>query len=65
MTERLTRTLEEKELANQMGRRYKEAMEKGRGVRGEGGREQVRGLLRQLSFPVPQPVDLETAQVGP
>ena len=63
LEERLQRVQEEKELANQMGRRYKEALEGARSVRcTEGSREQVRGLLRQLSFPVPQPVVLDTAE---
>ena len=61
LTERLARTQEEKELANQMGRRYKEALEGSRSVKcGEGRRERIVGLLRQHSFPAAQPVELDT-----
>ena len=56
LTEQVARIKEEKDLANQMGRRYKEALDKVRTVKKstEGRREEVRHLLRQLSFPVPQ-----------
>ena len=61
LTEQLARIKEEKDLANQMGRRYKEALDKVRTVKSsEGRREEVRRLLRQLSFPVPQPVDVDS-----
>ena len=61
LTEQLSRVKEEKDLANQMGRRYKEALDKVRAVKSnEGRREEVRRLLRQLSFPVPQPVDVDS-----
>merc|ERR1712192_94301 len=62
LTEQLARIKEEKDLANQMGRRYKEALDKVRNVKKstEGCREEVRRLLRQLSFPVPQPVDVDS-----
>ena len=61
LTEQVARTKEEKDLANQMGRRYKEALDKVRTVKSiEGRREEVRRLLRQLSFPVPQPVDIDS-----
>ena len=62
LTEQLARIKEEKDLANQMGRRYKEALDKVRNIKKstEGRREEVRRLLRQLSFPVPQPVDVDS-----
>merc|ERR1712013_7994 len=62
LTERLARTKEEKDLANQMGRRYKEALEKSKRINPgrETNKEHLRGLLKSNLFPVPQPVDLET-----
>ena len=57
LTERLARTKEEKDLANQMGRRYKEALEKSKRINPgrESNKEHLRGLLKSNLFPVPQP----------
>lgn len=62
LTNRLARTQDEKDLANQMGRRYKEAIEKSKRTNAvkESNKEHLRGLLKANLFPVPQPVDLES-----
>eukprot|EP00092_Neocalanus_flemingeri_P007066 GFUD01007634.1.p1 GENE.GFUD01007634.1~~GFUD01007634.1.p1 ORF type:complete len:524 (+),score=163.83 GFUD01007634.1:33-1604(+) len=62
LTERLARTQDEKELANQMGRRYKEALDKSKRINPikESNKEHLRGLLKANLFPVPQPVDLDS-----
>ena len=57
LTNQLARTQDEKDLANQMGRRYKEAIEKSKRTNAvkESNKEHLRGLLKANLFPVPQP----------
>ena len=56
LAERLERVQAEKDLANKMGRRYKEALEASkRIVSKEGNREHLKKLLENATFPVPQP----------
>ena len=56
LAERLERVQAEKDLANKMGRRYKEALEASkRIVPKESNREHLKKLLENATFPVPQP----------
>ena len=55
--ERLERIQGEKDLANQMGRRYKEALEQSKRIipSRETKKEHLSDLLQNVTFPVPQP----------
>ena len=56
MAERLERVQAEKDLANKMGRRYKEALEASkRIISKDSDREHLKKLLENATFPVPQP----------
>ena len=56
LAERLERVQAEKDLANKMGRRYKEALEASkRIISKENNRELLKKLLDNATFPVPQP----------
>jgi len=63
LTERLNRLQDEKDLANQMGRRYKEALEASKRIHcsKDVKKDYLQSLLKGLTFPVPQPVDLDTS----
>ena len=63
----LEHTKEEKELANDMGRRYKKALEKSKPLNStenvkETEEEEIRTLIRQTSFPCPAGLDLNSSQ---
>ena len=60
LTERLERIQSEKDLANNMGRRYKEALEASRKITPsrEQSKEYLNSLLKNFTFPVAQPGDL-------
>ncbi len=56
LAERLERVQAEKDLANKMGRRYKEALEASkRIISKENNKEHLKKLLDNATFPVPQP----------
>ena len=57
LTERLARIQDEKDLANQMGRRYKEALESSKNIicAKESNKDYLYNLLKSVTFPVPQP----------
>ena len=57
LTERLQRIQSEKDLANNMGRRYKEALEASKKIvtNKENNREYLNSLLKNFTFPVAQP----------
>ena len=57
LTERLARIQDEKDLANQMGRRYKEALESSKNIicSKQNNREYLYTLLKSITFPVAQP----------
>ena len=57
LTERLARIQDEKDLANQMGRRYKEALESSKNIicSKESNKDYLYNLLKSVTFPVPQP----------
>ena len=57
LTERLERIQAEKDLANHMGRRYKEALEASKRILSskETNREYLHNLLKTVTFPVAQP----------
>jgi len=57
LTERLNRLQDEKDLANQMGRRYKEALEASKRIHcsKDVKKDYLQSLLKGLTFPVPQP----------
>ena len=59
LSERLERIQAEKDLANNMGRRYKEAVEASKKVAPsrEHSREHLNNLLKNFTFPVAQPGD--------
>ena len=57
LTERLERIQAEKDLANHMGRRYKEALEASKRILNskETNREYLHNMLKTVTFPVAQP----------
>ena len=57
LTERLERIQAEKDLANHMGRRYKEALEASKRILSskETNREYLHNMLKTVTFPVAQP----------
>ena len=66
LRESLEHTKEEKELANEMGRRYKKALEQNTknpevGLK-EAEEDEIKTLIRQTSFPCPSQLDLNSAQ---
>ena len=58
---RLERIQAEKDLANNMGRRYKEALESQKMVVSKDvNKEHLQNLLKNFTFPVHQPVDIDS-----
>ena len=57
LMERLERIQDEKDLANRMGRRYKEALESSKNIicSKQSNREHLHSLLKSITFPVAQP----------
>ena len=57
LMERLERIQDEKDLANRMGRRYKEALESSKNIicSKQSNREHLYTLLKSITFPVAQP----------
>ena len=63
LRESLEHTKEEKELANEMGRRYKKALDhKSKNTSEETVEDDIKTLIRQTSFPCPSHLDLTSAQ---
>ena len=57
LMERLERIQDEKDLANRMGRRYKEALESSKNIlcSKQSNTEYLYSLLKSITFPVAQP----------
>ena len=61
LKENLEHAKEEKELANEMGRRYKKALEKNKPQNGDQETAEIKRLIQQTSFPCPVDLDLNSS----